>query len=80
MMFVTFITASHERYPNLSNMLKKMHRPDYINIIGTYVLLGKPDAMIIYEAPDEVKALKFIEEFVSVGEVQTNTIIKAEML
>ncbi|MGC8565174.1 MAG: hypothetical protein ACP5R0_00925 [Thermoplasmata archaeon] len=80
MMFVTFITASHERYPNLSNVLKKMHKPDYINIIGTYVLLGKPDAMIIYEAPDEVKALKFIEEFVSVGDVQTNTIIKADML
>jgi hypothetical protein len=38
------------------------------------------DAMIIYEAPDEVKALKFIEEFVSVGDVQTNTIIKADML
>ncbi|MDP8011843.1 MAG: hypothetical protein ACP5F1_06325 [Thermoplasmata archaeon] len=80
MMFVTFITASHERYPNLSTLLKKMHKPENINILGTYILLGKPDAMIIYEAPDEVAALKFVEEFVSVGDVQTNTIVKAESL
>lgn len=80
MMFVTFITASSDRYPNLSNLLKKMRKPDYINIIGTYMLLGKPDAMIIYEAENEIKALKFVEEFVNIGDVQTSTIVKVEML
>ncbi|MGC8662808.1 MAG: hypothetical protein ACP5SF_01480 [Thermoplasmata archaeon] len=80
MMFVTFIIANHERYPNLSSLMKKLHKPANINIIGSYILLGKPDAMIIYEAPDEVCALRFVEEFVSIGDVQTHTIIKSDSL
>ncbi|MGC8585364.1 MAG: DUF3303 family protein [Thermoplasmata archaeon] len=78
MLFVTFINANPTTYNNLINLMKKLHFPDGIKIVNRYILFGKPDAMIIFEASNEQNALKFVEQFVSVGDTQTHSIINVD--
>ncbi|MGC8996042.1 MAG: hypothetical protein ACP5JT_05120 [Thermoplasmata archaeon] len=78
MLFVTFINSNPTTYNNLINLMKKLHLPDGVRVIGKYVLFGKPDALIIFEAQNEINALKFVEQFVSVGDTQTHSILNVD--
>jgi len=53
--------------------------PKGVKVHGTYLLFGKYDMAILYEAPDEVTASKYItKEVAPVAEIERNLAIPIE--
>ena len=72
MLFVMFATANPERFSDLFTLLENMKIPQGIKVIERLEIFGKPDVVLIFEAPDEELASKFIQQFAKVSTVSTH--------
>lgn len=75
MKFVTFINAYPDKYSEMFLLLRSMHVPDGVKIVSSYFIFGKPDAMVIFECDDELRAFKFVETFTGVGDTETHVLV-----
>ncbi len=72
MIFVMFATANPERFADLFHLLKNMKVPEGIKIREKLEIFGKPDVVLVFEAPNEELAARFIEQFGRVSTVTTH--------
>jgi uncharacterized protein with GYD domain len=72
MLFVMFATANPERFADLFHLIRNMKVPEGIKIREKLEIFGKPDVVVVFEAPDEELASKFIEQFGRVSTVTTH--------
>ena len=78
MMFVMFATANPERFADLFTLLKNMKIPEGIVIREKLEIFGKPDVVVVFEAPNEELAAKFIEQFGKVSTVTTHLAMRVK--
>jgi uncharacterized protein with GYD domain len=76
MIFVMFATAHPERFADLFHVVRNMKVPEGIKIREKLEIFGKPDVIIIFEAPNEEMAAKFVEQFGKVSTVTTHLALK----
>ncbi|MDD4307885.1 MAG: hypothetical protein PHU53_03650 [Thermoplasmata archaeon] len=60
MLLVTTITAMDGKFEETIRALKRLKVPEGIKVREFLGLFGEPDAMIIFEASDEKKAVEFV--------------------
>ncbi len=78
MIFVMFATANPERFADLFHLVRNMNVPEGIKVREKLEIFGKPDVVLVFEAPNEELASKFIEQFGRVSTVTTHLAIKVE--
>jgi uncharacterized protein with GYD domain len=71
MRFVTFLTSLPGKYHEAVRLFKHPKIPKKVQIIEFLGLFGRPDAIIIFDAPDESTAAEFIIQFGEVAELKT---------
>ncbi len=72
MLFVTTLKALPGKYDEATRMFRHPKIPDEITIREFLGLFGKPDALIIFEAPSERLAAEFAVQFGSAVESVTS--------
>ncbi|HID95655.1 MAG TPA: GYD domain-containing protein [Candidatus Latescibacteria bacterium] len=72
MLFVTVISIPSEKAKEAVELARKLKPPIGINVREAVVLFGKPDALVLFEAPDEKTAMGFVLELSQVGETRTS--------
>ncbi len=76
MIFVMFATANPERFADLFHVVRNMKVPEGIKVREKLEIFGKPDVLIVFEAPNEEMAAKFVEQFGRVSTVTTHLALK----
>ncbi len=78
MTFITTLDVIPGRADELLNAVKNLKVPDEIKIREFLSLFGKPDYVLIFEAPDEEKAMNFILKFVAYAVPKTSLGVNVE--
>jgi len=71
MLFVSLLKIMPGKYLEAVKTLKHPQVPPEIKILNFVALFGKPDTMILFEAPNEETAADFAVQFGQVAEVMT---------
>ena len=71
MKFVLFLSCLPGKYLDAVKIFKHYTAPESVKIEHFLGLFGKPDAMVIFEAPDEKTASEFSIQFGNVAEIKT---------
>lgn len=71
MKFVTFLDVREGMYYQAIKKFRNPEVPDGVNIRESVWLFGKPDALLIFDAPDEKTAGKFVVQFGEVTKINT---------
>jgi len=66
MIFVTTLDLIPGKNEDLRKIIKNLKLPNDITIKEFLSLFGKPDYLVIFEAPDEERAMNFVLKFASV--------------
>jgi uncharacterized protein with GYD domain len=61
--------------PHFIKRIMTVQPPQGIKIVGSYLLFGRFDGAIIFEAPDPKRAMDFIIKVASPGVYETETLI-----
>lgn len=72
MLFVTTLKALPGKYDEATRLFRHPKIPDEVKIREFLGLFGKPDAIIIFEAPSEAMAAEFAVQFGSAVESVTS--------
>ena len=72
MIFVTMLDVIPGKSEEVRKIVKNISYPSDIKMMEFLSLFGKPDYLIVFEAPDEEKAMTFILNFVSVAVPRTS--------
>jgi len=72
MTFVTTLDLIPGKNDDFRKIVKNMKIPDDIRIKEFLSLFGKPDFMIVFEAPDEERAMSFVLKFATVTVPKTS--------
>ncbi len=78
MLFVTKLQALPGKYDEATRLFRHPKIPDEIKIREFLGLFGKPDAIIIFEAPSESVAAEFAVQFGSAVESVTSLALPIE--
>ncbi len=78
MIFVSTLDVIPGKGNELQKIIKSLKIPKDIKIREFLSLFGKPDYLLIFEAPNEEKAMSFILKFVSVAVPKTSLGIPVE--
>ncbi len=78
MIFIMFATANPERFADLFHLLRNMNVPEGIKIREKLEIFGKPDVVLVFEAPNEELASNFIEQFGRVSTVTTHLAMRVK--
>lgn len=78
MTFITMLDVIPGRADGLLNAVKTIKIPEEIKIREFLSLFGKPDYVLIFEAPDEEKAMDFILKFVAYAVPKTSLGVNVE--
>jgi uncharacterized protein with GYD domain len=66
MIFVTTLDLIPGKNDDLRKIIKNLKVPDDIKIKEFLSLFGKPDYLVIFDAPDEERAMAFVLKFTTV--------------
>lgn len=80
MLFVTSMNIIPGNYTKAVKLFKNPAMPDGITIQTFYWMFGIPDAVLIFEAPNEETAGDFIIQFGEVAEVKTSVAFPIEKM
>ena len=72
MLFVTSMNVIPNNYKKAIKIFKNPSTPEGIKILEFYWMFGIPDAILIFEAPNEETAGSFIIQFGEVAEIKTS--------
>ncbi|HKZ47914.1 MAG TPA: DUF3303 family protein [Thermoplasmata archaeon] len=78
MLFVTQLKVIPGQLEEATRMFKHPKIPNNIMIHEFMGLLGKPDALVIFEAPDPATAADFVVQFGRVAETTTSLALPIE--
>ncbi|MEO0122822.1 MAG: hypothetical protein ABIL69_02325 [candidate division WOR-3 bacterium] len=78
MTFITTLDVIPGRADELLNAVKTLKVPEEIKIREFLSLFGKPDYVLIFEAPNEEKAMNFILKFVAYAVPKTSLGVNVE--
>jgi uncharacterized protein with GYD domain len=78
MLFVTTLDVIPGKADELLNSIKGIQVPEDIKVRECLALFGKPDYIMIYEAPDEERAMNFIIKFVAYAVPRTSLSVPVE--
>ena len=78
MLFVTTLKALPGKYDEATRSFRHPKIPENIKIREFLGLFGKPDALIVFEAPDESVAAEFAVQFGSSAESVTSLALPIE--
>ncbi|MGQ9665170.1 MAG: hypothetical protein ACUVQ3_07055 [bacterium] len=79
MTFITTLDVIPGHADELLNTIKCLKIPEGIKIREFLSLFGKPDFVLIFEAPNEEKAMNFIMKFVAYAIPKTSLGVNVEM-
>ena len=80
MIFVTKMDIISGKTDEAIELVKTGKAPDNIKINNFYQMFGKPDFYLIFEAPDEDKALDFVMHYTSALDTSTSLGISIDEL
>ena len=80
MLFITLLKIIPGKYTKAIKLLKNPKLPQGVKILQSLWLLGKPDAIYLYEAPDEKTAGEFVIQFGEVTELHTSLVFPIEQM
>jgi uncharacterized protein with GYD domain len=80
MIFATTLELIPGKGDDLKNMIESLKVPKDIKIREFLSLFGKPDYILIFDAPDEEGAMSFILNFVPVAVPKTSVGIPVERI
>jgi uncharacterized protein with GYD domain len=72
MLFVTALKALPGKYDEATRLFRHPKIPEGVKVKEFLGLFGKPDAILIFEAPDETTAAEFAVQFGSAVESVTS--------
>ena len=72
MLFMTSLDIVPGKVEELFFLTKKLKLPEGVKIQKFLKLFGKPDFVIVYEAPDESTAMNFVLNFTSCSVPKTS--------
>jgi len=72
MLFVATLESLPGKYEAAVRKFKRPVIPDTVKIHHFLGLFGKPDCIVVFEAPDEKSAADFTMQFADVAEVTTS--------
>lgn len=72
MLFVATLETLPGKYEDAVRMFKRPSVPQNVKIHHFLGLFGKPDCIVVFEAPDEKAAADFTMQFAGVAEVTTS--------
>ncbi|MEO0094881.1 MAG: hypothetical protein ABIL46_00165 [candidate division WOR-3 bacterium] len=78
MTFITMLDVIPGRADEMLNAVKTLKIPEGIKIREFLSLFGKPDYVLIFEAPNEEKAMNFILKFVAYAVPKTSLGVNVE--
>ncbi|MEO0185233.1 MAG: hypothetical protein ABIL22_09000 [candidate division WOR-3 bacterium] len=78
MTFITTLDVIPGRADELLNTIKALNVPEEIKVREFLSLFGKPDFVLIFEAPNEEKAMNFILKFVAYATPKTSLGVNVE--
>ncbi len=78
MIFVTTLDVIPGRAEKMLEAIKKIEVTKGIKIREFLSLFGKPDYVLIFEAPDEESAMNFIVKFVAYAVPKTSLAVQVE--
>jgi uncharacterized protein with GYD domain len=80
MQFVSFFHVIPGEVTQAIKILKNPKIPPGLKIIESLWMFGKPEAVIIFEAPDEKCASEFVVQFAGVTEQSTSLVFPVDDL
>jgi uncharacterized protein with GYD domain len=80
MLFVTYLEALPGKYNAAIKLFKNPRIPNGIVIKESLWMFGKPDAMIVFEAPDEKTAGEFVVQFGEIAVPKTSLVFPIDEL
>jgi uncharacterized protein with GYD domain len=72
MQFVTFLNILPGHVNRAIKLFKNPKVPEGLKILNSYWMFGKPEALIVFEAPDERVASEFVVQFAACTEPATS--------
>uniref|UniRef100_A0A7C4TGQ0 Lrp/AsnC family transcriptional regulator n=1 Tax=candidate division WOR-3 bacterium TaxID=2052148 RepID=A0A7C4TGQ0_UNCW3 len=78
MIFVTTLDVIPGKAEKLLQAIQEIKIPEDIKVREFLSLFGKPDFTLIFEAPDEEKAMNFIVKFVAYAVPKTSLAVPVE--
>ena len=80
MKFVTFLDVRAGKYYQAIKKFRNPEIPEGVHIRESLWLFGKPDAILIFDAPDEKTAGKFVVQFGEITEPTTSLVFPIDEL
>ncbi len=80
MIFCTTFNINPGSYKKCIRMFKSPILPEGIKIREFLWMFGVPDALIVFESPDEETAGEFVIQFGDLAEVKTSVVFPVEKL
>ena len=80
MLFVTTLEIPRGGQTQAIGVLKNIRSVPGVEILRTLVLFGSPDAMILFESPDEKSAADFVLQFRGVMSSKTSLCVSPDEL
>ncbi len=71
MLFATFMNIIPGNYTNAIKLFKNPVLPQDVKIVKFLWMFGIPDALLVFEAPNEETAGEFVIQFGDVAEIKT---------
>lgn len=78
MIFMTTLDIIPGKADDMLRAIKEIKVPESIKVREFLSLFGKPDFALIFEAPDEEKAMSFIVKFVAYAVPKTSLAVPVE--
>lgn len=80
MLFVCQLKVAPGQFEEATRLFKRPKLPNNVMIHEFFALLGKPDAIVIFEAPDPSTAADFVVQFGRIAETNTSLALPIEEL
>ncbi len=80
MMFITFLEILPGNYTQAIKLFKNPVVPEGIIIKESLWMFGRPDAFMLFEAPDEEAAGRFVVQFAEVTTPKTSLVFPIEKM
>ena len=80
MLFVSQLRVMPGQLDEATRLFKRPRLPNNVMVHEFFALFGKPDAIVIFEAPDASTAADFVTQFSHVAETITSLALPSEEL
>jgi len=78
MIFVTTLDVIPGKNDELKKIMNKINMAGDIKIMEFLSLFGKPDYLIVFEAPDEEKAMSYVLKFAPMSTPKTSLAVPVD--